>query len=142
MQPFHHREGEKAADRPCPGWGLRAQLRDRSHDGSIRSENLALRQRQSRRKDVLAVLAGRRAAEFEAWLEKTSASPFNVWLNAKVRNADGSLDLDRLYETARAYGIKNEYRHLNPGQQRMNVGMQLRKKVPESEGCLAARASR
>lgn len=66
-------------------------------------------------------------------MEKTAASPFNVWLNAKVGNADGSLNLDRLYEIARAYGIETEYRHLNPGQQRMSIGIQLRKKVPASD---------
>lgn len=69
----------------------------------------------------------------QAWMEKTAASPFNAWLNGKVRNIDGSLNLDRLYEVARAYGIETEYRHLNAGQQRMNIGIKLRKKVPASE---------
>lgn len=73
------------------------------------------------------------AEQRHAWMEKTAASPFNVWLNAKVRDADGSLNLDSLYETARRYGITTEYRHLNPGQQRMNVGIQLRRAVPSSE---------
>ena len=54
-----------------------------------------------------------------AWMEKTAASPFNLWLDAQVKNSDGSLDLDRLYKVASSYGIKNDYRHLNPGQQRM-----------------------
>jgi hypothetical protein len=51
-----------------------------------------------------------------AWMEKTAASPFNLWLDARVKNSDGSLDLDRLYKIASSYGIKNDYRHLNPSQ--------------------------
>jgi hypothetical protein len=68
-----------------------------------------------------------------AWMEKTAASPFNLWLDARVKNPDGSLDLDRLYKIASSYSIKNDYRHLNPGQQRMTIGILLRKKVPASE---------
>ncbi len=68
-----------------------------------------------------------------AWMEKTAASPFNLWLDARVKNPDGSLDLDRLYKVACSYGIKNDYRHLNHGQQRMTIGIKLRKKVPPSE---------
>jgi hypothetical protein len=68
-----------------------------------------------------------------AWMEKTAASPFNLWLDARVKNPDGSLDLDRLYKVASSYSIKNDYRHLNPGQQRMTIGIMLRKKVPPSE---------
>jgi hypothetical protein len=62
-----------------------------------------------------------------------NASPFNLWLDAQVKNSDGSLDLDRLYKVASSYGIKNDYRHLNPGQQRMTIGIKLRSKVPPSE---------
>jgi hypothetical protein len=68
-----------------------------------------------------------------AWMEKTAASPFNLWLDARVKNSDGSLDLERLYKVASSYGITNDYRHLNPGQQRMTIGIVLRKKVPSSE---------
>jgi hypothetical protein len=68
-----------------------------------------------------------------AWMEKTAASPFNLWLDARVKNSDGSLDLARLYEVASTYGIKNDYRHLNPGQQRMTIGIKLRTKVPPAE---------
>jgi hypothetical protein len=68
-----------------------------------------------------------------AWMEKTAASPFNLWLDARMKNPDGSLDLDRLYKVASGYGVKNDYRHLNPGQQRMTIGIKLRKKVPASE---------
>jgi hypothetical protein len=68
-----------------------------------------------------------------AWMEKTAASPFNLWLDARVKNSDGSLDLDRLYKIASSYGIKNDYRHLNPGQQRMTIGIMLRKQVPPAE---------
>jgi len=65
----------------------------------------------------------------QAWLEDTAKSPFNEWLNKRVRNEDGTLNLDRLYETAREFGITEEYRHLNPGQQRMIIGVMLRPKV-------------
>ena len=68
-----------------------------------------------------------------AWMEKTAASPFNLWLDARVKNSDGSLDLERLYKVASSYGINGDYRHLNPGQQRMTIGIMLRKKVPSSE---------
>lgn len=68
-----------------------------------------------------------------AWAEKTAGTPFNKWLDAQVRDADGAFSLDRLYETAQKFGVTNEYRHLNPGQQRMNVGLRLRRAVPPSE---------
>jgi hypothetical protein len=68
-----------------------------------------------------------------AWMEKTASSPFNLWLDARVKNSDGSIDLDRLYEVASSYGINNDYRHLNPGQQRMTIGIKLRKKVSSAE---------
>jgi hypothetical protein len=69
----------------------------------------------------------------QAWIEKTAASPFNRWLDAKVKKSDGSLDLDRLYEVACDFGIITDYRHLNPGQQRMTIGNKLRNIVPSSE---------
>jgi hypothetical protein len=75
-----------------------------------------------------------------AWMEKTAASPFNLWLDARVKHPNGLLDLDRLYKVASSYGIEHEYRHLNPGQQRMTIGIKLRKTVPSSE--YAAKDSR
>jgi len=69
----------------------------------------------------------------EAWKQKTADSPFNRWLGEQVKNSDGTLNLDKLYEVARRYGVNNRYEHLNPGQQRMNIGVRLRKRVPESE---------
>ena len=69
----------------------------------------------------------------DAWKRKTAGSPFNRWLDGKVKRPDGSLDLDRLYTVARAYGIEKRYDHLNPGQQRMTVGIMLRRTVPEKE---------
>lgn len=65
----------------------------------------------------------------EAWLARTANDDFNVWLNAQVR-VDGKLDLDRLYAVAEKYGIAKRYDHLNPGQQRMNIGVILRRIVP------------
>lgn len=69
----------------------------------------------------------------QAWLEKTANSPFNRWLDGQVKRDDGSLDLDRLYAVARRYGIEQRYDHLNPGQQRMNIGVKLRARVPREE---------
>lgn len=70
-----------------------------------------------------------------AWLEKTAESPFNLWLNPQISDSEGKLDLDKLYEVARRYGIekREKYKHLNPGQQRMNIGIQLRKVVDPKE---------
>ena len=69
----------------------------------------------------------------EAWQEKTASSPFNRWLDAKVKRSDGSLDLDRLYAVAHEFGVMKRYDHLNPGQQRMTIGIMLRKAVPASQ---------
>ena len=69
----------------------------------------------------------------EAWKLKTADSPFNRWLGEQVKKPDGTLDLEKLYEVARRYGIEERYDHLNPGQQRMNIGVMLRTRVPESE---------
>ena len=68
----------------------------------------------------------------QAWLEKTAQSPFNVWLNGQVRDESGKLNLDRLYAVAAQHGIvgREAYAHLNPGQQRMTIGIKLRAKVP------------
>lgn len=67
----------------------------------------------------------------EAWLANTANDDFNVWLNAQVK-PNGKLDLEKLYAVARDYGVDKRYDHLNPGQQRMNIGVALRKAVPES----------
>ncbi|MGR9185837.1 hypothetical protein ACU8L2_23720 [Rhizobium leguminosarum] len=69
----------------------------------------------------------------ENWLKNTAASPFNKWLDAQVRT-DGKLDLDKLYAVAEKHGVTKRYDHLNPGQQRMNIGVLLRKKVKAVEG--------
>ncbi|WP_018858502.1 hypothetical protein [Rhizobium sp. 42MFCr.1] len=65
----------------------------------------------------------------EAWLARTANDDFNVWLNGQVK-VQGKLDLDRLYAVAQSYGITKRYDHLNPGQQRMNIGVILRRIVP------------
>lgn len=67
----------------------------------------------------------------EAWAAKTASSDFNVWLNQKVQKADKSLNLDALYAVAKEFKIDQEYRHLNPGQQRMIIGSKLRAVVPQ-----------
>lgn len=64
----------------------------------------------------------------EAWLKNTAQSPFNKWLDEQVRT-DGKLDLKKLYEVAEKHGVTKRFEHLNPGQQRMNIGVLLRKKV-------------
>jgi len=69
----------------------------------------------------------------QAWLEKTAASPFNRWLDARVKLPDGSFDIAKLYEVAQHYGIDKRYDHLNPGQQRMTIGVMLRARVPAAE---------
>jgi len=66
----------------------------------------------------------------DAWVKNTKSSPFNVWLDAQVKKPDGTLDLEKLYAVSLQYGVTNRYDGLNPGQQRMNMGIQLRKKVP------------
>ncbi|MDK4728764.1 hypothetical protein [Rhizobium phaseoli] len=68
------------------------------------------------------------AEQRAAWLKNTSQSPFNQWLDGQVRT-NGKLDLAKLYAVAKKYGIEKRYDHLNPGQQRMNIGVLLRKKV-------------
>lgn len=68
----------------------------------------------------------------DAWAAKTAKSPFNIWLNAQVRDADGKLDEEKLYAVARDHGVTEEYRNLNKGQQRMNIGARLRAKVDPS----------
>lgn len=69
----------------------------------------------------------------EAWVKNTAKSPFNVWLDGQVKRPDGTLDLERLYEVAERYGIDKRYDNLNPGQQRMNIGVMLRARVPQEE---------
>lgn len=69
----------------------------------------------------------------EAWVKNTKNSAFNVWLNKQVRDESGALQLDRLYAVAKKYGIEKRYDSLNPGQQRMNIGVQLRKLVDPKE---------
>jgi hypothetical protein len=77
----------------------------------------------------------------EAWLQNTADSPFNRWLDAQVRDAFGTLQLERLYAVAMKFEIdkRAQYAHLNPGQQRMNIGNILRKVVPETEYMAPAR---
>jgi hypothetical protein len=68
----------------------------------------------------------------EAWVKNTKHSPFNQWLDAQIKT-NGTLDLEKLYGVARRYKIDKRYDSLNPGQQRMNIGVQLRKVVDPSE---------
>jgi hypothetical protein len=66
-----------------------------------------------------------------AWQENTARSPFNEWLDPQVKRPDGTLDLEKLYGIAESYGITGRYSNLNPGQQRMTVGIKLRAVVPK-----------
>ena len=70
-----------------------------------------------------------------AWRENTADDAFNRWLNPQVRDTTGALDLDKLYAVAAHYSdiTRDRWTHLNPGQQRMNVGNLLRRVVPQSE---------
>lgn len=76
----------------------------------------------------------------ERWNRLTRDDAFNLWLRPQVSSADGTLDLERLHAVALRYGIdrREQYAHLNPGQQRMNLGNMLRKAVPpEDYGAVA-----
>jgi hypothetical protein len=73
------------------------------------------------------------AEQRNAWAENTANDQFNSWFNPQVRNRDGTLNLDSLYFVAARYGVHADYHHLNPGQQRMNIGNRLRARVPASE---------
>lgn len=66
-------------------------------------------------------------------MEKTANSPFNRWLDPQVKNADGTLNLDKLYAVAHRWHVEERYEHLNAGQIRMNIGVRLRKAVPVEE---------
>lgn len=68
----------------------------------------------------------------EHWERTTRDGPFNRWLGPQVTGSDGKLDLGRLHEVALRYGIdrRDQYAHLNAGQQRMSIGNLLRKAVP------------
>ncbi|WP_439502531.1 hypothetical protein [Aminobacter ciceronei] len=75
------------------------------------------------------------AEQRENWAQNTASSPFNQWLDAQIRGPDGRLDLDRLHQVSRRYGVDRQaqYAHLNPGQQRMTIGNVLRRVVPHTE---------
>ena len=63
----------------------------------------------------------------EKWLKNTCPGEFNMWLDPQVRSPDGTLNLDRLYDIAGQHGIDPKpYQKLNPGQQRMIIGILLR----------------
>jgi hypothetical protein len=63
----------------------------------------------------------------ENWLRNTCHGEFNLWLDPQVRNPDGTLCLEKLYGIADQYGIDpTPYQKLNPGQQRMILGIKLR----------------
>ncbi len=72
-----------------------------------------------------------RREQREAWVKNTANSPFNRWLDGQVKRPDGTLDLEKLYGIAQRYGIDKRYERLNPGQQRMNIGVMLRSRVPQ-----------
>ena len=89
----------------------------------------------SRAKARPRAAAGTMVVDAEArrrWAEGTKHDAFNRWLNRQVRDSAGDLDLGRLYEIALSFGVDERYDHLNPGQQRMNVGNRLRRVVPKA----------
>lgn len=74
------------------------------------------------------------AEQRKAWQLQTRDSDFNLWMRRQVTRSDGTLDLATLHEVARHHGVDPEaYAHLNPGQQRMNIGNRLRRVVPPAE---------
>src|ERR1035437_9020868 len=60
-------------------------------------------------------------AEKTGWKKRRTVHSYR-WLNRQVKNADGTLNLDKLYEVARRWHIEERYEHLNAGQIRMNIG--------------------
>ena len=63
----------------------------------------------------------------EKWLKETCHGEFNKWLDPQVRDSEGKLNLKKLYAIASQHGIDAKpYEHLNPGQQRMTIGIKLR----------------
>lgn len=67
----------------------------------------------------------------EAWETNTRGSGFNRWMRDRVNARDGTLDLQALWDLASEWGVDpDKYKHLNAGQQRMNIGNRLRLLVP------------
>jgi hypothetical protein len=65
----------------------------------------------------------------EKWRQTTQHGAFNMWFDPQVRAADGTLDLQKLYEISTLHGIDYTlYTSLNPGQQRMTLGNMIRAK--------------
>jgi hypothetical protein len=63
----------------------------------------------------------------EDWLRNTRHGEFDEWLDPQVRDADGTLNLQKLYDIAHEHGIDEmPYLKLNAGHQRMNIGIKLR----------------
>lgn len=63
----------------------------------------------------------------EDWLRNTCHGEFNEWLDPQVRNSDGRLNLEKLYDIAHQHHIdETPYLKLNAGQQRMILGIKLR----------------
>ena len=68
-----------------------------------------------------------------AWMEKTAASPFNKWLDSTGEGPRRFVQSRTIVRGRWPLRGKGDYRHLNAGQQRMNIGIQLRKVVPKTE---------
>lgn len=83
-------------------------------------------QAESSREKVMSVTAEQRAA----YQSNPDNKIWKQWVDDRVC-VDGKMDLERLYSLAREYGITKRYDGLNPGQQRMNIGNQLRRRVPK-----------
>ncbi|MFG1209568.1 hypothetical protein V5F79_27375 [Xanthobacter flavus] len=69
----------------------------------------------------------------QSWAVTTGGSPFNIWLDRQVKRNDGSVDIDRLYEVARRYGVNENFKNLSHAQQRLNIGVLLRRKTSQSD---------
>lgn len=68
-----------------------------------------------------------------SWAATAARSSFNIWLDGQVKREDGSLDLERLYEVARSYGVNEQYSRLSHAQQFLNIGVLLREKIPRKD---------
>lgn len=67
--------------------------------------------------------------QYAAYRAKPENMAWKRWMDQRIC-VGGQMDLERLYVLAREYGVTKRYDGLNAGQQRMNIGNQLRKRVP------------
>ena len=60
------------------------------------------------------------------WIRKNSGDPFNRWLDAQVRGADGALDEEKLQALAERYRLDEGPLRTGTNYRRLNLGVLLR----------------